>query len=116
MARVDAHVYHYGWVRPPKLMGKKQAYFGDCYAQNNNQPLEDVVISEMDFGAMGTIPLYKASHPKVMANRLNEFNWANQLNYSNKLGRKAVITSYSIHYTKLYESFTFSISRPSLVT
>lgn len=88
VAEIDAHIYHYGWVRPPKLMGKKQAYFSDCYKEDNTYREEDVVISALDFGAMGLIPKYAGVHPAVMKERIALFNWAEQLNYSTKLGRK----------------------------
>ena len=84
VARVDAHVYHYGWARPPKLMGKKQLHFSSCYKQDNTSKEQLEVISELDFGAVGTVPAYKGSHPGVMRQRVNEFNWADQLNYTKK--------------------------------
>ena len=88
VAEIDAHIYHYGWVRPPQLMGKKQIYFEDCYKDENRDSVEEVVISEMDFGAMELIPKYKGTHPAIMKDRIAQFNWGDKLNYTHKLGRK----------------------------
>lgn len=82
VARVNAHVYHYGWVRPPKLMGKKQAHFGSCYKDDNTAKGELEVLSEVDFGPMGTVPVFKGEHPAVMKNKIEEFDWTEQLNYT----------------------------------
>nr|WP_321450062.1 glycosyltransferase family 2 protein [uncultured Carboxylicivirga sp.] len=89
VARVDAKVYHYGWVRPPRLLGKKQIDFDNLYQKNNRTKEEEFeVISEIDFGAIGLIPSFKGEHPKFMKDRVKAFDWANQLNYSRKLNRK----------------------------
>nr|WP_321406977.1 hypothetical protein [uncultured Carboxylicivirga sp.] len=87
VARVDAHVYHYGWVRPPKLMAKKTSHFKSCYKDQNLKESEMEVISTVDFGAMDKIPLFKGVHPAIMKKRISSFDWTDQLNYSKKLGR-----------------------------
>ncbi len=84
VARVNAHIYHYGWVRPPKLMSKKQTYFGDCYTDKNSPTEELQVISEIDFGPLGKVPEYDGSQPAVMTQLIRSFNWSEQLNYSSK--------------------------------
>ncbi len=84
VARVDTNIYHYGWVRPPKLMSKKQTYFTDCY-NDKSTPTEDLkVISEIDFGAIGKVPEFSESHPAIMSSLIKSFNWGNQLNYTPK--------------------------------
>jgi len=104
VARVDAHVYHYGWVRPPRLLGKKQIDFDNLYQKNDRSKEEEqVVISEVDFGAIGAIPLFKGEHPKCMLARIEDFNWSDQLNYSKKLGRE---TKYK-HERPKYKILSF---------
>jgi len=90
VAKIDAHVYHYGWVRPPKLMAKKTSHFNSCYKDENYKEEEMEVISTIDFGAIKNIPQFKGSHPKVMRERIITFDWEEQLNYSKKLNRKPV--------------------------
>jgi hypothetical protein len=77
VARVDSDVYHYGWVRPPKLMGKKITKFINCYRETSE------VISEIDYGPLGSIPHFMGSHPSVMEVRMRGFDWADMLNYTN---------------------------------
>jgi hypothetical protein len=83
VARVDAHIYHYGWVRPPKLMGKKQSHFNHCYENENKSSDELAVISEIDFGPLGTVPMFNGTHPKVMDDLRSAFNWGDELDYGN---------------------------------
>nr|WP_319400469.1 glycosyltransferase family 2 protein [uncultured Carboxylicivirga sp.] len=90
VAPLDADVYHYGWVRPPKLMAKKTSHFKSCYKDENVKEPEMEVISSIDFGAMNKIPSFANTHPKVMSNKIASFDWADQLNYSKELGRKPV--------------------------
>ena len=78
-----AHIYHYGWVRPPVLMNRKQTNFGTFYHLNQNYD-EKEIISQIDFGPIGNVPVFRGSHPKVMTELINKFDWASQLNYSKK--------------------------------
>ncbi|MBI9064138.1 MAG: glycosyltransferase family 2 protein [Marinilabiliaceae bacterium] len=90
VARIDAHIYHYGWVRPPLLMGKKQAHFGSCYKEDNSSKEELEILSQVDFGPMDMVPEFSGVHPATMKERIESFNWADQLNYSKvrKRGKK----------------------------
>lgn len=90
VARVDADVYHYGWVRPPKLMGKKKTHFESCYKDENVDRSTLEVISELDFGAIGRVPLFKGVHPQCMLGRIKAFDWGSSLNNSKELKRKPI--------------------------
>ena len=90
VARSNAYIYHYGWVRPPKLMGKKTSHFRSCYKDENLKEEQMEVISAIDFGSMNSVPSYKGDHPKAMENRIDSFDWANELNYTNKINRKPI--------------------------
>ncbi|HET8964415.1 MAG TPA: hypothetical protein VFM99_10970, partial [Chitinophagales bacterium] len=39
---------------------------------------------EFDYGALGNVPKFKGTHPKVMQEKIAQFDWADQLNYSKK--------------------------------
>lgn len=85
VAEVNARVFHYGWVRPPKVMNRKIKVF------TTNHKGEKVV-SEMekndgfkgnfDYGNLSKITAFKGSHPAVMKEWMNEFNWADDLRYT----------------------------------
>jgi hypothetical protein len=83
--QLKAEVYHYGWVRPPHLMTTKsrkmdESYHGKEAADQKNRLLPD----EYDYGPLGPIPVFKETHPKVMENWIQKFNWEDKLNYSHK--------------------------------
>lgn len=85
VASVDAHIYHYGWVRPPELMQKKRKAIDTNHKGlvtanliYNNQP------ETFDYGYLGEIPPFKGTHPQVMKDVIDNFYWENNLNYTDK--------------------------------
>jgi len=80
VARVDATIYHYGWVRPPHFMQRKRKVFaaihtGQTRAEEHFRKEHD----EFDFGNLRQLSIYQDSHPAVMQERIRQFNWADQL-------------------------------------
>ena len=73
--KVDASIYHYGWVKPPQKMQKKQETFNklwhdDEWMEQNVAKREDFDYSEID-----ALRLFEGSHPQVMQKRIQEKNW-----------------------------------------
>ncbi|OGU58765.1 MAG: hypothetical protein A2X64_00555 [Ignavibacteria bacterium GWF2_33_9] len=89
VAQVNAHIYHYGWVRPPQLMQTKRKYI-----DTNHKGAEKVSVlysSEpdyFDYGNMSKVPIFQGTHPKVMQKRMDNFFWQEQLNYKNTRNAK----------------------------
>jgi hypothetical protein len=82
---VDAHIYHYGWVRPPGLMQSKKKEQDSMHHGKEKINREYKTRSDVfDFGALGNLPLFKGSHPRVMDKFRSRLNWADQLNYTQK--------------------------------
>jgi hypothetical protein len=82
---IDAYIYHYGWVRPPESMQSKNKEQDTMY--HGEQKLSNINISKsnnFDYGALGRLPIFKNSHPKVMDNFRAKISWLDQLNYSKK--------------------------------
>ncbi|MDG1761291.1 MAG: glycosyltransferase family 2 protein [Flavobacteriaceae bacterium] len=87
---VNAHVYHYGWVRPPHLMqSKKKEQDSIHHGKEKINAAFKLKPNEFNYGALGNLPTYKGSHPKVMAEFREKMDWKNKLNYTKKgiLGR-----------------------------
>jgi len=72
---IDAFIYHYGWVKDPKLMQRKinnwyRFYKNDSwinsYAANRN---------EFDYGQVSSLELFNENHPAVMRTRIANKNW-----------------------------------------
>jgi hypothetical protein len=82
---INAHIYHYGWVRPPHLMQSKKKEQDSIHHGNAKTNKEYALKpNEFDYGALGKIPVYKESHPKVMDDFRDRINWTDKLNYTKK--------------------------------
>ncbi len=80
VARVDATIYHYGWVRPPHYMQEKRKAFATIH--NGREKAEEAFRrerEEFDFGNLSQLSVYRGTHPAVMQDRIQQFNWADQL-------------------------------------
>lgn len=85
VARVNAHVFHYGWVRPPHLMQKKYSSFVSDYKGKDNAHLfMRYKAPEFDYGNLDALTLFKGTHPAVMQSMINKFNWQEQLDNAKK--------------------------------
>ena len=80
VARVDAYIFHYGWVRPPQYMQKKRRVFeGIHQGEKRAEEMLSQEGSEFDFGNMSHLSVYRHTHPAVMEERIRLFNWGDQL-------------------------------------
>lgn len=82
VAKVGAEIFHYGWVRPPRLMQHKKKTMDAIY--KGDQKAEELYRNKsiaFDYGAMRKIPIFKSSHPAVMKEWIERFDWTEQLDY-----------------------------------
>ncbi len=85
VAPVDAYIYHYGWVRPPRLMRNKRKALDEIHKgkekagtiHKNSKP-------EFDYGPLNRLSVFNLTHPAVMKERIEEFDWKDKLQYSGK--------------------------------
>ena len=85
VARVDAEIYHYGWVRPPYLMqNKKKALDSVHWGMKRARNHYDKAPKEFDYGPLNLLKKFEGTHPKVMEEMISEFNWKDKLQYSGK--------------------------------
>lgn len=85
VAKVDAEIYHYGWVRPPHLMQNKTralntVHWGRQRAEEHYQKAP----KEFDYGPLDRLEVFKESHPAVMKEMIARMNWKDKLQYSGK--------------------------------
>jgi hypothetical protein len=76
VARVDAEIYHYGWVRPPRLMQVKRraldtVHWGLRRAADYYEKAPEV----FDYGPMDRLALFEGTHPAVMKQRIEQMDW-----------------------------------------
>jgi glycosyltransferase involved in cell wall biosynthesis len=93
---MNAEIYHYGWVREPKAMRRKQKAFSQLY--HNDQWLEENIPQEEDFdyGGIDSLAKFDGTHPEVMQARIRRLNWVfdhdlskNRLSFREQLKRVA---------------------------
>ncbi|HMO31737.1 MAG TPA: glycosyltransferase family 2 protein [Lacibacter sp.] len=82
---VQAEVYHYGWVKSPEQLKRKQKHVLQFYTSDEKR-LEDFrsgpdLFNYEDFDALR---LFTGQHPAVMQNRIAARNWQVQLDISRK--------------------------------
>ena len=102
VAPVDAEVFHYGWVRPPRVMQRKRrefsaAYVGRAAAQQrfrDSPPL-------FDYGPLNALPRFTATHPQTMREWVAGIDWKYLLDYE---GRSAARHK---HHRRKYRVLSF---------
>ncbi|PWJ44353.1 glycosyltransferase family protein [Sediminitomix flava] len=84
VVKIDADIYHYGWVRPPKLMLKKAKYFNHTHrgAAYVNDEFQKYAQDTYDYGRMDRTLKFKGTHPKVMDKKRSELDWKDDLRFS----------------------------------
>lgn len=73
--QIDAYVYHYGWVKDPRAMQKKQEDFNKLW-HNDEWIAKNVVKSEeFDYTDVDVLRKFVDKHPAVMQERIFRINW-----------------------------------------
>ncbi len=89
VAEIDAYIYHYGWVRPPDIMSNKiRAFRINHHGQENVKKQDKARLYEnlYDYGNLSRIPLFTGTHPAVMKEWIDKFNWKDQLRFNGTAG------------------------------
>lgn len=90
---LDAYVYHYGWVKDPRAMQRKQENFHKMW--HDDAWLESNVIKADAFDYFGDIDelaKFKGTHPAVMQERINRINW--QFDYDISYNKRSLKTKF----------------------
>ena len=84
VALIDAAVYHYGWVKSPEQMRKKQKESSVYW--HNDQQMEKIISSPdyYDFSGFDSLEKFTGTHPAVMLDRIQRKNWVIDLDVSKK--------------------------------
>ena len=73
--RIDAWMYHYGWVKPPTGLNQKVRNFTQFYHDDawlaENVPAD----YEFDFGNAERLTRFTGTHPNVSLSRIKAQNW-----------------------------------------
>ena len=84
VARVNASIYHYGWVKSPSQMRKKLKESSVYW--NDDTQMEKIKSSpdDYDFSGFDSLEKFTGTHPSVMLDRIQRQNWKIDIDLSQK--------------------------------
>ena len=84
VAKIDASIYHYGWVKSPEQMRKKQKESSVFW--NDDTKMEKIIATPdyYDFTGFDSLEKFTGTHPNVMLDRIKQKNWVIDLDVSKK--------------------------------
>lgn len=71
----NACMYHYGWVKDPSAMQRKQENFHKLWHPDNWLEKNVVKSEEFDYSGIDALALFEGTHPTVMCDRITNKNW-----------------------------------------
>ena len=77
--RVDAAIHHYGWVKDPRAMQRKQLNFGRYWhsgAEWESHTRRIASIESFDYSQIDALRRFEGTHPEVMRARIAQRNWS----------------------------------------
>ncbi|MBI4535655.1 MAG: glycosyltransferase family 2 protein [Ignavibacteriae bacterium] len=72
--RIDAEIYHYGWVRPPAVMHMKDVSFNTLY-HSDDEVQRRIPGVDGTYRDLGNLKRFTGSHPAVMRQRVAASEW-----------------------------------------
>ncbi len=80
VVKLDACIYHYGWVRPPHLMNRKRKALDSIHkGEAAAEALHAQGADRFDYGDLSRLPVFKGTHPEVMQDWIAQFDWQSEL-------------------------------------
>lgn len=81
---VDAYIYHYGWVKSPEQMMKKNKHVSQYW--HNDAEVENILANPdfWNFDDFDSLQRFTDTHPAVMQQRISRKNWQVSLDISKK--------------------------------
>jgi hypothetical protein len=107
VAAIDAEVFHYGWVKDPRAMQRKQETFNKLW--HDDEWVEQNVIKSDEFNYeehISELKKFQGTHPEVMIQRINKKNWVFDFDISrNKTSLKDHFKNFLHHYLNFDVSY-----------
>ena len=102
---IDAFIYHYGWVKDPRAMQKKQEDFNKLWHSDEWIDKNIVKAEQFDYSNIDVLRKFADTHPSIMLERISKHNWFFEYDMSfNKLKAKDKLK-------KFLEKFGFSFGQ-----
>lgn len=91
---IDAFVYHYGWVKHPRVMMEKIRTFNKLWHDDEWIEKNIQIKDEFDFSIIEVLKKFEGTHPSVMQERVKNYNWKFVPPQNIKLNLKLRILDY----------------------
>ena len=75
VADIDAYIHHYGWVKSPEAMQRKQETFHKLWHDDNWVEKNVIKATEFDYSEIQALWKFTGTHPTVMQKRIDEKGW-----------------------------------------
>lgn len=73
---IPCEIYHYGWVKSPKVQQQKQKYFNKLWHDDTWVQKNVGKKTEYDYNSkIDSLELFEEEHPAVMSKRINRDDW-----------------------------------------
>jgi hypothetical protein len=69
----DAQMYHYGWVKDPRVMQNKQRAVNKYWDNATEAQKADIVA--FDYSGIDSLAKFEGTHPQIMQARIAQKNW-----------------------------------------
>lgn len=110
--KIDASVYHYGWVKDPRFQQAKQENFHKMW-HNDDWVKEHVAeANAYDYSMIDSLKKFEGTHPAVMSDRLKRMNWNFSWDVSQKKFKLKDWLLYTIERTtgvRLFEYKNYTV-------
>ncbi|MDR0582533.1 MAG: hypothetical protein LBG31_06190 [Prevotellaceae bacterium] len=73
--KIDAFIYHYGWVKPPRYQQAKAMKFHRMWHDDEWMERHIPDTEEFDYSKIDSLKLFEGTHPLVMQERIARKNW-----------------------------------------
>ena len=73
--KVDAFIYHYGWVKDPRSQSEKQKTFHQMWHDDEWIKQNVSEADAYDYSIIDSLKKFEGTHPEVMKERLQKTNW-----------------------------------------
>lgn len=107
VAAIDAEVFHYGWVKDPRAMQRKQETFHKLW--HDDEWVERHIVTAEEFKYeehISELKKFRATHPMVMLERIEKKNWNFDFDITrNKTSLKDHFKNFLYNYLKVDVSY-----------
>jgi len=117
VAHTGAKIYHYGWVRDPRVMLEKQKALDTLHHGREYVESKYAGRDYFDYGSLKHLCVFKGTHPRVMKERIADKAWKipedarlNKEHEHNRIGNRVLsFLERNVFCRTLFESGNFKL-------